>query len=71
MPPYHSCEECKKSIDKLTEKFPGTYQLCNGNLIKFVLLLRKRGYPYEYMDIWEKFDENTLAPKEAFYFNLT
>ena len=33
------------------------------------LLLRKGFYPYEYMDSWEKFDENTLPPKEAFYSN--
>ena len=33
------------------------------------LLLRKGFYPYEYMDSWEKFDENTLPPKEAFYGN--
>ena len=34
------------------------------------MLLRKGVYPYEYMDSWEKFDENTLPPKEAFYSNL-
>ena len=34
------------------------------------MLLRKGVYPYEYMDSWEKFDENTLSPKEAFYSNL-
>ena len=31
---------------------------------KFVLLLRKGVYPYEYMDSWEKFDENKLPPKD-------
>ena len=64
------CEECKKSIDKLTEKFPSIYQLYNGDFNKFVLLLRKDIYPYEYMDSWEKFNENTLPPKEVFYSNL-
>ena len=34
------------------------------------MLLRKCVYPYEYMDSWEKFDETTLPPKEAFYSNL-
>ena len=34
------------------------------------MLLRKGVYPYEYMDSWEKFDETTLPPKEAFYSNL-
>ena len=63
-------EACKKIIKGLIKKFPGIYQLCNDNLNKFVLLLRKGVYPYEYMDSWEKFDENTLPPKEAFYSNL-
>ena len=34
------------------------------------MLLRKAVYPYEYTDSWEKFDETTLPPKEAFYSNL-
>ena len=58
----------KRPIHELIEKFPGIYKFCGGNL-KFVLLLRKDVYPYEYMDSWEKFDENTLPPK-AFYSNL-
>ena len=33
-------------------------------------LLRKGVYPYEYMGSSEKFDENTLPPKESFYSNL-
>ena len=70
----YRCKECKeewkRSINELIEKFPGIYRFCNGNLNKFVLLLRKGVYPYEYMDSWEKFDENTLPPKEAFYSNL-
>ena len=64
------CEQCKKLIEGLIEKFPSVYQFCNGNLNKFVLLLRKPVYPYEYMDSWEKFDETTLPPKEALYSNL-
>ena len=31
------------------------------------MLLRKGIYPHEDMDNWEKFDETTLPPKEAFY----
>ena len=37
---------------------------------KFILLLRKGVYPYEYMDDWEKFNETTLPKKEEFYSNL-
>ena len=59
----------ENTINELIEKFPGIYQFCNGNLNKFVLLLRKGVYPYEYMDSWEKIDENTLQLKEAFYSN--
>ena len=39
----------------------------NGNLN---LLLRKGVYPYEDMDNWEKFNETTTLPKEAFYSKL-
>ena len=35
------------------------------------LLLRKGVYPYEYMDSFEKFNETSLPPKEAFYNKLT
>ena len=69
------CKECNetsnKSINELIEKFPNTYQFCNDDLNKFVLLLRKGVYPNEYMDSWEKFDETTLPPKEAFYSEIT
>ena len=30
------CEECEKIIEGLMGKFSDTYQLCNGNLNKFV-----------------------------------
>ena len=70
----YKCKECKKerkiSMNELTEKFPGIYQFCNGDLNKFVLLFRKGVYLYEYMDSWEKIDENTLPPKKYFYRNL-
>ena len=36
-------------------------------LHKFILLLRKGVYPYEYMDSWQRFDETSLPDKEAFY----
>ena len=43
------CEECKKLIEGLIKKFPSIYQFCNGDLNKFILLLQKGVYPYEYM----------------------
>ena len=70
----YKCKECKEErkrpINELIENFPSVYQFCNGDLNKFVLLLRKGVYPYEYMDSWEKFDETTLPAKEAFYSKL-
>ena len=59
-------EDWKIPINELIKTFQSVYQFCNGDLNKFVLLLRKGVYPYEYMDIWEKFDETSLPPKEDF-----
>ena len=46
------------------------YQFCNGDLNKFVLLLRKGVYPYEDMDSWEKSDETPIPSLEDFYSEL-
>ena len=46
------------------------YRFCKGDLNKFVLLLRKGGYPNGDMDNWGKSDETTLPPKEHFYSEL-
>ena len=66
----YRCKECNgtsnKSINDLTEKFPRMHKFCNGNLNKFVMLLRKGVYPYEYMDSWERFNETSLPPKKDF-----
>ena len=70
----YKCKEFKKSYTKLTNEsiknFPTFYKFCNGDLNKFFLPLGKGIYPYEYMDSWERFDENTIPPKEAFYSEL-
>ena len=60
----------KKFNNDLIRKFKNTYSFCNNDLNKFVLLLRKGVYPYEYMDSWEKFNETSLPSKESFYSNL-
>ena len=46
------------------------YRFCNADLNKFILLLRKGVYPYEYIDSWERFDETSLPDKEALYTEL-
>ena len=45
--------------------------LCDGDINKFILLLRKGIYPYEYMDSWKRFDETLLHGGEDFYSDLT
>ena len=70
------CFNCKKNYKKeinkeLIERFASTYKFCNKDFNKFVMLLRKGVYPYEYMDGWEKFNETSIPGKESFYSNLT
>ena len=60
----------KISQDELIKKFTNTYQLCNKDLNKFELLLRKGVYPNEYMDSWKRFKEDILPDKESFYSEL-
>ena len=70
----YECKECKKRwlkpINGLIKKFPNICQFCNGGINKFVSLLRKGVYPYEYVDSWKRFDETSLPDKRAFYSEL-
>ena len=69
------CFECKKNYKKdfnkeLMRRFANISEFCNGDINKFILLLRKRVYLYEYMDSWERFDEILLPRKEDFHSSL-
>ena len=69
------CFQCKKSYKKdfnkeLIKRFANIYEFCNEDINKFILLLRKGVYPYEYMNSWERFDETSLPDKGAFYSSL-
>ena len=70
----YRCKKCRKrcfmSLNRLIKKVPSVYQFCNGDLNKFVLLLRKGVYPYECMDSWERFNEASLPDKKACYREL-
>ena len=47
----------------LKEQFLNTYKYSNHDDNKFILLLRKGIYCYEYMDNWEQFNETSLPKK--------
>ena len=54
-------------IDKeLKKRFKNTFKFSNNDINKFILLLRKSVYPYEYMDDWENFNETSLPEKEEY-----
>ena len=58
------------SNETLIKRFHNTYQLSDNDINKFKLLSRKGIYPYEYMDSWNKFEEESLPKKEYFYSEL-
>ena len=69
------CFSCKKNYEKdfnkeLIKRFANTYNFRDNDHNKFILLLRKGVYPYEYMDNWERFDETSLPDKVSFYSSL-
>ena len=58
-----------KFNEKLKKRFFNAYKFSNHGNCKFVLLLQKVVYPYEYMHDWEQLNE-TLLPekkKKGFY----
>ena len=59
-----------KPINELIKKFPNTYRFCSRYINKFILLLRKGVYPYEYIYSWGRFDETPLPDKKTFYSEL-
>ena len=65
------CFDCKKNYKNdfnkdLIKRFENTYKFWDRDINKFILLLRKGVYPYEYMDSWEKLDETSFPDKELF-----
>ena len=71
----YKCVYCSKNYqrkfdEKLKERFFNTHKFCNHDNNKFILVLQKAVYPFEYMDDWEKFNETWLPEKEDFYSHL-
>ena len=62
------------SLDSLTNDLFKTGQKLTGfedySEAQYELLNRKGVYPYESRTSWDKFDEMSLPPKEAFYNKL-
>ena len=71
----YKCLSCNKNYsnkinEELKKRFKNTFEFSNNDINKFILLLRKGVYPYEYMDESEKFNETTVPEKEEFRSNL-
>ena len=69
------CFDCKRRYSikfskRLAKRFKNIYRFCNKDIDKFMLLLRKGVYPYEYIDDWNRFDEEQLPNKSDFYSGL-
>ena len=67
----YKCLSCNKGYstrlnEELKKKFKNMLKISNSDINKFILLLRKGVYPFEYMDDWEKFNETTLPEKKNF-----
>ena len=71
----YKCLCCNKNYqhkfdENLKEWFFNAYKFSNNDKNRFILLLQKGVYPYEYVDNWEKPNE-TLSPEtEDFYSHL-
>ena len=52
------------------KQFFDTYNFCKRDINKFILLLGKGVYPYEYMDHWKKFIEASMPEEENFCCSL-
>ena len=61
----YKCLSCNKDYsnkidEELKKWFMKTFTFSNNDINKFILLLRKRVYSYEYIDDLETFNETTL-----------
>ena len=71
----YKCLSCNKDYsnkidEELKKGYKKTFKFSDNDINKFILLLRKGVYLYDYMDDWEKFNETILPEKQEFYCNL-
>ena len=68
---FFKCKNYKIDFDKkLTNKFSSVFIFFKSDINKFILLLRKAVYPYEYMNSWNRFNKTSLPDKKVFYSSL-
>jgi hypothetical protein len=65
---YDSMQYLQSSLENLVKGL--TEYPITSKYFKDPLLIRKGVYPYEYMDCWTCFEEESLPPKECFYSTL-
>ena len=63
---YKCCvKDYSNKLDEISKnKFKNTFKFSNNGINKFILLLRKAVYPYDYLNQWENVNEATLPEKE-------
>ena len=71
----YKCLCCNKNYQKkfdenLKKPFYNTYKFSNHDNNKFILLLWKGVYPYEYMDDWKKIQWDIITWKRRFLQSL-
>ena len=71
----HKYTSCNKSYSNIIDEefkkwFKNTFHFSSKDINKFILLLRKGVYSYEYMDEWERFKKTLLPQNQELYSNL-
>jgi hypothetical protein len=66
---FDSFQHLQSSLSNLAKGF-NNYPI-TSKYFKDPSLIRKGVYPYEYMNCWSCFEEESLPPKECFYSTLT
>ena len=64
----YKCLSCNKYYlnkldEELRKEFWNLFSFSNDHINKFILLLMKGVYPYEYTEEWEKVNETSLPEK--------
>ena len=67
----YKCLSCNKNYsnkidEELKKRSKNTFNFSNNDINKFILLLRKGVYPYEYMDDWESLMKYHCLKKKNF-----